>query len=283
MFFYWKKKPQTKGIFHKFIYYITTLQVQVYKKNDRRTYFCTLKEETGSMAVEMVTAFPFFLFAMLTILMFGQIFMADQEIHRSMVECARELAISPKPEETAITAKIHWLQNVDQKYIDHSCIKGGTNGVHFFGSRYEEEAGEIVLQTRYEATIPLPVFHKLRWKLGYEIHQKAFRGYDPALEGEESTWVYVTEHQSVYHTSRGCSHLQLKIQQAWNTKEYLAGTSGYQPCEICMKKCKQIKQLYITEQGRKYHSTLACSGLKRTIRRVKKEEVGNLAPCSRCG
>lgn len=235
------------------------------------------------MTVEMATVFPIFLIAMLTILMFSQIFMADQEIHRSMVECARELALSSKPEETIITAKAHWLKHVDKDYINHSCVKKGTKGVSFFGSYYNADRGEIILKVRYEAGIPFLLFKKLNWKSGYEIRQKVFRGYEPELEGEEDPWVYITENQSVYHIGRNCSHLCLKIHQVFQKEKYFNGKTGYTPCEFCIRKRRQMKGLYITEQGTKYHSTLTCSGLKRSIHRIRKSEIKGLRPCSRCG
>lgn len=49
-----------------------------------------------------------------------------------------------------------------------------------------------------------------------------------------------------------------------------------------IKKGKNPSALFVTAYGDCYHSTLGCSGLKRTIKAVKLKDVGNLRPCSRC-
>ena len=263
-----------------------TLQVQDESKTwipNKKTYLSTLREEKGSMTVEMVTAFPIFLFAVMTILLFAQMMMADQEVHRGMVECARQLAEQSHPEKTIVLAKTYWKKQVDTNYLDRSCIKNGTKGISFLGSYYDEKSGDIILKARYQMVIPFPLFHVLSYRAGHEVHQKVFRGYQFELEGEDEEYVYVTEHQSVYHTSRSCTYLQLNIKQVFDVQGYLDGKRGYSPCEFCIKKGEKPALLYVTEQGRRYHKTLSCSGLKRTVRRVKKRDVNHLSPCSRCG
>ena len=269
--------------FYKKIIYTLQVQGQTRKKHsNKRIYFSTLKDERGSMTVEMAVAFPLFLFAIGTFILFGQMIVVDQEIQRSMVESARQIAVEEYPEKTVLLAKSYWKKEVNQKEVEHSCVKNGVKGVSFFGSHYDEKSGEVVLKAQYVLQNKLPFFQFLSYKTGHEIRQKVFRGYQPELEGEEAVWVYVTETQSVYHRSRNCTYLQLKIHQVASVKDYLDGKTSYTPCEICMKKNKNPTILYITEQGRKYHQTLRCSGLKRTVYRVRESEVGNLSECSRC-
>ena len=89
----------------------------------------------------------------------------------------------------------------------------------------------------------------------------------------------VTDNQAVYHMTRRCSYLTLQIQAS--TLEQ-AKHNGYDMCAFCGKDV-QGRQVYVTNEGDRYHSSLTCSGLKRTVYRKKKSEVTGLAACSRCG
>lgn len=281
------KKEKRIGIFPILLQkkYNDTLQVQdmTYKKN-KRTYTSTLYSEKGSMTVEMAVSFPIFLFVMFTMLLFSQMVLVDQEIYRGVVECARQLSEENYPTQTIIFAKHIWSKKVDQDMINQSFVEDGVSGISLFGSYYDEQSGHIILKVRYTMKIPIPLFYNFTYNGNYEYHQKAFRGYRSDLEGQEEEYVYVTETQSVYHNKRGCSYLSLKIQQVYQVEQYLLGETSYLPCELCMKQSKDKPSiLYTTSEGNKYHSTLQCSGLKRTVKRVKRLEVGGLCACSRCG
>ena len=56
----------------------------------------------------------------------------------------------------------------------------------------------------------------------------------------------------------------------------------YHACARCMRGTS-MGGVYITDYGRNYHSSVQCSGLKRTIRAVKKSQCGGRPACSKCG
>ena len=124
--------------------------------------------------------------------------------------------------------------------------------------------------------------------LHHKVYIKCWTGYKPKASGtdagEDKKVYYVTDYESVYHTSKECSHLKLSIRLVHESA--LSGTvngSGgyYTPCEKCGK-CQNISgNCYVTEEGRRYHTSLSCSGLKRTVYQVT--DVHGLSPCSRCG
>ena len=105
------------------------------------------------------------------------------------------------------------------------------------------------------------------------------------MAGTEETLVYVTEYGDVYHTTSRCSHLSLAIRQvAAGSVHGLRNSGGgrYAPCEKCVGSGEVYPYLYITEQGDRYHNSLECGGLKRTVHLEELSGVSGLECCSRC-
>ena len=56
----------------------------------------------------------------------------------------------------------------------------------------------------------------------------------------------------------------------------------YHACEKCVGTGAAGELLYITDTGNRYHNSLECGGLKRSVRLVKKSEVSGCPACSTC-
>ena len=100
---------------------------------------------------------------------------------------------------------------------------------------------------------------------------------------EDDETVYVTETGLVYHRDYHCSYLDLSIHLvSMQEISSLRNKSGgkYYPCEHCAE--QSVGMVYITENGDRYHNSLSCSGLKRTIYAVPLSEVAGKGACSRC-
>lgn len=114
---------------------------------------------------------------------------------------------------------------------------------------------------------------------------KAWTGYRSegygAGENQEEL-VYITERGTVYHKSRHCSYLALSIRSAEREEiERLRNADGakYYPCESCGGNGGEV---FLTEQGNRYHASLSCSRLKRTVFTVPISETGGRGACSKC-
>lgn len=103
---------------------------------------------------------------------------------------------------------------------------------------------------------------------------------------EEEEMVYVTESGTVFHRNPGCSHLNLSVSRVGSAHiQSMTNRRGerYSACEICCLGQAPGGSVYITSSGNRYHNLENCSGLKRTLKMVKRSQVKGMSPCSRCG
>lgn len=192
--------------------------------------------------------------------------------------------------------KIKLKDYVDVDSINQSCIKDGYSGIQTYLSSFmiEEDVIDIILT--YKIKLPLlfivvddiPMVQRVRlrgWS-GTKVSLKSET--EDEMENDTEEMVYITEHGTVYHLSKECSHLTLSIKEASiDVIIDLRNDSGgkYKGCEICDKYKIEMEnnKVYITVYGDRYHKSLSCSGLKRTIKAIPKSEMGDRNLCKRCG
>lgn len=175
-----------------------------------------------------------------------------------------------------------------QHYIDDSrliekYVSGGMTGIIITKAQYDPIDGFIYIDLHYKVKSKVDLFGELEWDIHERIRQKAYLGYQYDIQTEEGLrYVYITENASVYHTRRNCYHISLSIRQISYT-ELEAIRGSVTPCGICTKYNPDTGNIYITDTGDHYHTSIGCSGLKRTVYRVKAADYPYLPPCSHCG
>ena len=144
---------------------------------------------------------------------------------------------------------------------------------------------EVFVYTPRFAPAALP---RVRLALRARVRPWTGRAEEEAAATQEHTtdeMVYVTEHASVYHTHAGCTYLDLSVRSVGGAQlNGLRNTYGekYHACEKCVGSGGKNAIVYITGDGTHYHNAAECSGLKRSVRLVKKSETGGMHVCSRC-
>lgn len=186
---------------------------------------------------------------------------------------------------------------LDTEELDHSCIRNGFSGIHTFLSTFMEEEDSIDIILVYNIKLPLLFFSVKDLQMVQRVRMRGWNGHrvaakdsgGDALEetGEEEEIVYITETGTVYHRTRDCTHLKLSIQAVdFKQAEDLRNVNGgkYYRCPLCCGTDDlEGKTVYITDTGDRYHESLDCSGLKRTIIAIPISQVGTRTPCKRCG
>lgn len=150
-----------------------------------------------------------------------------------------------------------------------------------------EENGVIRIDTRYRIHPLFASFTPVSKVLENHYYGHAWIGYVHSGEADEQRepYVFITETGTVYHRNRGCSYLNPSIRRVQKEElESLRNKGGavYYACPLCADLWAG-ESCYITDYGTNYHTSVGCSGLKRTIYEVKLSETGGRGACSKCG
>lgn len=199
----------------------------------------------ASMTVEAAFVLPMFLFALLNLISIIEIYRQQSNVSATLYAQAKQMAVYSQ-----------------QEYID--------------------------LSQEYEVEPLVGIMGFARFGMYNRMRTKTWTGYDNTAAGKdglsEEMLVYVTPNGMVYHMSPACSYLRLSIKPVEiNAVEGMRNCDGakYYACESCATEEKNV--VFITDYGNRYHITLSCNGLKRTVQQVPISQVGNRTRCSKCG
>lgn len=235
----------------------------------------------GSLTLEAALALPIFLFLAVTVLYLFCMMQVQYIVGNSLDAAVAEISlmgrVSEKEAENLVKASFY--KELAVQGCPVSKIEHGIAGFSWKGTTVD--AGYIDAFLTYRLPIPFRFFGKKSMELSDGCRMHRWTGNLKGTAGTEGReWVYVTPAQNVYHISRACTHLKLSVKavspesQIWKR---------YAPCGHCVHGKHAGVAIYITSEGDCYHYAVDCSGLKRTVYMVLKENVGNKRACTRCG
>lgn len=260
--------------------------------------------QRASMTVEACLVLPLFLFAFLNIISIVEIYRLQGNMSAAMHDTARQMAVygyeyrqirggSAGAAESLGLTYLYAAGKIRTKlgtaYLDNAPIAGGTSSICWLRSSVMQQDDCIDLIAEYRIEPPVPLMGYRQRTMFNRMRTRAWTGYDGAVNGTDSSVtqeeiVYITPDGGVFHRSRACSYLKLSIAAA--SKSFLDTQRNqdgdkYYPCGECGRYCGST--VYITDYGNRYHATLGCSGLKRTVMAVPITETGSRGACSKCG
>lgn len=288
-----------KALNHKEYFQSVLIKFSVQK----RVSFCLFGRLRASMTVEAAFVLPFFLFAFLNITSILELYRLQSNMSAAMHMTAKEMAVCAyeykalsdgdvgKAESLGLTygyAAKRVKDILGEKYLEHSPVQGGASRVDWIRSSVLEKDDCIDLIASYTVKPPAAVVGFREFRMYNRVFTRAWTGYDNAaalLHGDaDEEIVFITPDGTVYHRSRACTYLKLSIvpvDLAFLEHERNEGGAKYYPCEECGGTERSV--VYITDYGTRYHSSLQCSKLKRTILAVPISQVGGRGECSKCG
>lgn len=240
-----------------------------YKKTAKK--FC---EERGSMTVEAVFVLPILLFAICGVLSLGRVYSSMDKVNHALQETGKELALEIG--DTPVTENT--VRRILEGYLPE--YPKNIRGIIRIGKvEYDSGTKEWNIKISYKIGIDLPFIGNYKIQCYDEIRQKAFQGfsYQEMPEGI-GNYVYIAENESVYHTSCECSYLNISKNPMLKDE---AQRLGKTVCSHCQS-AESGAIVFCTDTGDKYHNTLTCGSLNRTIRIVNENQVKGMAECSRC-
>ncbi len=241
----------------------------------------------GSLTVEAALVLPIFFFAALCLVYLLEIRSVQFSVRNAAQNAAEKAAV----EVTVLPVLNSWKLEADivgligAERMERSVIEGGSGGLSCWRSYYREADGIINVDVRYKVRLPFPRFLNLSMDMKESFQIRAWTGYQPlGMEGGDDDIVYVTDYGLAYHEDYQCRYLQLTIRYVPESR--LSGIRNedggiYYPCEKCVH-AGTMAGVYVTEYGNKYHNSLECSGLKRSIRAIKRSEVMGRGACGKC-
>lgn len=255
----------------------------------------------ASMTVEAAFVLPFFLFAFLNIISIIEIYRVQANMSAAMHMASKEMAVGAYEYRAVFKGDAGKLESLGlsygyaanrvgkilgHEYLKNSPIKGGFSGIGWYRSSVLEKDDCIDLIAVYAIKPPAAVVGFGGFNMYNRAFARAWTGYDNAAaaarEGGEEM-VYITPDGTVYHQSIVCTYLKLSIAAADKTaleNKRNEGGAKYYPCEECGS--AERNMVYITGYGTRYHSSLQCSKLKRTILTVPISEAGGRGACIKC-
>ena len=245
----------------------------------------------GSFLIEAMVELPLFICFMVFLMFYFRVMEVQCSVGEALSYTARFVAASAYKDTSGSDCDLMDLGAATilfrEKLYEYGCreefIALGANGISLMNS--DLSGNDVELTAIYDMNVPVRVFGMRYFRICQSaVSRKWIGDKDFSEEGSADEWVYVTPTGSAYHKSTQCPYLDLSIHSI-RTFDLLdqRNASGhiYYPCEVC-KKSGFSDIVYITDYGEVYHSSLTCSGLKRTIFMVRISETGGRHACSKC-
>lgn len=269
-----------------------------HRKSEKKIKEESSLQKKASLTVESAFVLPFFFIAVVLIAGMLDLYRIFVLVQTSLCEGAKELGMYAycSPEDTQSPVGIvndgicaaYGSRKIRERLEGEalSGIKGGINGIQLLGSNYRDDI--VFLRASFLYQVPSGIFQIFPVSVKVEGQARAWKGFQGKLYGnsDDNKMVYITDWESVYHTSESCTHLNLSVEAValWHAQN-ASNQYGerYHACESCIGQGTAHGMVYITSTGTAYHSNAQCGGIKRSVRMVKKSETEALHACERCG
>lgn len=184
-----------------------------------------------------------------------------------------------------VKSELFFIKQLKKQKCPTQYISYGIAGISLMQSDFS--GNYVDLKAVYRMKLPVRLLGNIQYQVVQEAKCRKWTGYQTGQDEQKTDeWLYYTEHGTVYHTSRTCTYLDLSIRgvpygQAGSFRNKSGGK--YHKCEKCGSTAAGHGMVYITDYGNRYHNSLTCSGLKRSIYMIRRSKATDKRMCSKCG
>lgn len=253
----------------------------------------------GSFTVEAAVLLPVLACFFTLILFFFQIMHIQLSVQSALEKTGKSLALlavmekenmvrdgEAKVEDIGYLALAKMFMSGELQKDDHikRYVNGGVMGISLLSS--ELSGDYIILNANYKVKFPVEILGKRSFAITQKTCFRKWTGWHAVdTLKQRDMLVYITMYGEVYHMRKSCPYLALSIQKV-NTLyvPILRNEAGskYRECVACKKVEEGRNFVYVTKYGEKYHYSMECSGLKRTIYQKSLAEVEGMKSCTKC-
>lgn len=245
----------------------------------------------ASYSLEAALIMPLFLYAMLAIIFMMRVINVQHGVKAAIDDTAKLVSVCggnfdghQAAEPTSLSVAAVATAKIAANKTPVNFVTLGIAGFNFLNTEVTDK--DITIVVKYYMKVPLaPDFGRKGFLITQRSYAKRYTGYH--IEDDEDglcDYVYVTKYGEAYHKDLNCTYLKLSIRSVAESKlpsERNDDGHRYYKCPYCGR--KGYGSYYVTDYGESYHTRLDCPGLKRTIRRIKREEAeGKYHACSKC-
>lgn len=251
---------------------------------ERASLFTSFK---GSITVETAMTLPLFFLAVCCLCYLLEVMSIQLTIRSALDAVGREAAMETYGNPFVFAGELEEkvVNHIGRERLDRSIIAEGSRGLDLSKTSISGKTKVIRMCAEYKIKLPIYTFGKMALSCEEELQIKGWTGYEKAFGFQDKEdVVYITETGMVYHRDSQCTYLDLSIRMV-GKKDIgsLRNENGekYRACEKCGRKAGV--NVYITNQGNRYHTSISCSGLKRKVYAIPISEALGKGECSRCG
>jgi len=244
--------------------------------------------QRASLTTEAALGFPLFFFALYIIWQLFLLLMFQMEVCNKISGAAREYSHLGYPERKAKEAEtdLSWLYQP----LLWNAMPETEQAEGMWVLCLPDEDGSIQVTVGYHFVCEAVFFGAYSIPVQQNFRFYPYLGKTEEVQAEEKNEkeedvVYITKHGTVYHESRACGYLNVVVYSAdianIGEKRNSSGKK-YTSCERCDDR-EATNTVYFSAGGERYHLVASCPGLKRTVTEISRNEVGDAAPCHKCG